>query len=572
MAVSFNATLIPTVSAGNLLTRLVDDSSLNVRWLTALDPVHHSSLNRPLIDVVVRQLILAKTIDNIGLRLSGQSLFPFLVQAVAVDGGSTINLPDAWIWDMNVSAPAKWEYIRLAKIKRVSGNNTTEYTGKLRLVFTGQQEGSATEVALFQADYEIDSLLAYQIFRVEIPTSLEESNPIDASQANTIDGFVTFRTLDVTDTTVQAFFDFLAPPVGGTDSDSDGEYDSPAVYQLLDSPAGGSTEANDFLLSGLTHGTGVLVDNATTSIPSLDSDIATWITTFNYPFDNDATVTSASHPSISIPSNLFVEFNMAAPTSDEPTGTLTGGFYPVWISRILRDDADTLSFYFSTHQVEEPTTTVPIEFARLTLERAYAAGRIVEIEAIENLWPTYAGSTNWHQGFGTGHVVLSAEWGSTSDTVDNFFDSFASIIASPPAATFTKTTTRLSSFALSRVPKYMPTKGQWEALLGSLDGDLAPSSTNRYVTEQDQGLGDAVDFETMTGFTVNADIERYGYTGSLITKKVALIVDGSGTAHDYTTDILPRLVVLFGRDPIFGDEWWDGTKWKRYNGDTWTAV
>jgi len=520
-------------------------------------------------------LILAKTIDNIGLRLSGQSLFPFLIQAVVVDGGSVTNLPDAWIWDMNVSAPAKWEYIRLAKIKRISGANDTEYTGKLRLVFTGQQEGSTSEVALFQADYEIDSLLAYQILRVTIPTSLEESNPIDPSQANTVDGFVTFRTLDVSDTTiVQPFFDFLAPPVGGTDADSDGEFDSPAVYEMLDSPAGGSTEANDFLLAGLVHGTGLLVDNAATPVPPLDSDISAWITTFNYPYDADATLTSSSHPAISIPGDLFIEFNMVAPTSDEPEGTMTGGFFPVWVSRIEREDAsaDSISFYFSTHQVEEPTTTVPIEFARLTLDRDYIAGRVVEIEAVENLWPTYAALTDWYQDFGTGHVVLSAEWGATSDTVDNFFDQFITITDSPPAATFTKITTRLSSFGLSRVPKYIPTKGQWEALLGTMDGTNAPSSANRFVVEDDQGIGSQFDFDTATGFTVNADIERYGYTGSLVTHKVALIVDSSGVAHDYATDVLPRLTELFGRAPHFGDEWWDGTKWKRFNGDTWTAV
>jgi len=50
---------------------------------------------------------------------------------------------------------------------------------------------------------------------------------------------------------------------------------------------------------------------------------------------------------------------------------------------------------------------------------------------------------------------------------------------------------------------------------------------------------------------------------------VRLIVNASGTDHDYDTDVLPRLRILLGRNPIFGDIWYDGTRFKTYNGDSW---
>jgi hypothetical protein len=121
----FNANLIPTIAPGTLFSRLTTDTSISIRWLTALDPVYFDVLNRPTGDLALRQLILAKTLDTINLRLGHQALFPYVVQPQIVNGTTIGDVPLGWIWDMNVSMPKKWEDVRLAKIKRVSGQNVS---------------------------------------------------------------------------------------------------------------------------------------------------------------------------------------------------------------------------------------------------------------------------------------------------------------------------------------------------------------------------------------------------------------------------------------------------------------
>jgi hypothetical protein len=283
------ANKIPLIAPGNLFNALTTDT-YNVRWLVPEDPVHAEALNRPSGDIVVRQLMLARSLDQVQLRLSHQNLFPFLIQPQVVNGTTITNLPLSWIWDMHVSLPAKWEDVRLARVKRISGSNTAgtggdEYTGVLRLVFTATQETSATEVAVFQVDYHIDGTtanLSYQRNRISIPTAIEESNPVDAGESETIDGFITFATLDTTDSDVMEFLDTVGPPIDGTDGDSDGEFDSPAVYEIRDADAGGSSVLDDFTLVGMSHGTGIVVDSAFNSLTPLDSDINNFISALNY--------------------------------------------------------------------------------------------------------------------------------------------------------------------------------------------------------------------------------------------------------------------------------------------------
>jgi hypothetical protein len=242
----------------------------------------------------------------------------------------------------------------------------------------------------------------------------------------------------------------------------------------------------------------------------------------------------------------------------------------------VRDDvsSDTLSFYFATYTVASTPSTVPIEFAKLTLSRSYNAGRVVAIEPIANLYGvTGTHEGDWRQGFGHGHVTLSSLWGGTSSVVSDFFDAFISVVDDPAEVIFSKTATRLSSWAISRVPKTVPTQAQADALLGSRAGIADPHAGNRYVVEADQGIGDKIDFATHEGLPPdkreNADIERYGYTGSLAHRIVKLVVNAAGTKHDYQNDILPRLRILLGRDPVFGDMWFDGVRFKIFNGDVW---
>ena len=580
---TINPSLVPTINPGSLFDRFTSDTELSVRYYVPSDPVHSSTLNRPLGDLAVRQLILSKTLDNLSLRLGHQSLFPYLVQPQVFNGTQNIDVPLSWIWDMNVSLPQKWEKVRLAKLKRISGTNPgtdeTDYTGRIRLVFTGQAQGSSVETALFQVDYIINSELTYQEgTRVSIPSASEESPVVSSGESETIGGFITFKTMDTSDSAVQSFLDTVEPPLDTTAVDSSGFYTSPTVIQINDSPSGGAGVTGDFDFQAISHGTGLLTLNAWNPIPALDSDVSTWISTFNYPFGVDATLISSGSVGVTIPTGLFKEFSITAPAGDQPTGDTSGDFSPVWVNRIVRmdDSADTLKFWFSTFNISSVPSLVPVEFASLTLERTMESGDVISIVPEEALFPDFVSDSEWSQDFGKGHVVLSSTWGDTSFTIDNFFDSFLPIIDEPAQAIFSQDETRLSSFGVDRVPQYTPTAGQAAALRGSLASIATPQhpdSSNRYVVEGDQGLGDQVNFNTVAGLSDsirnNADIEQYGYTGSLVHRVVKLVVNSSGTSHDYETDILPRLRILFGRDPVFGDQWYDGIKFKTFNGDAW---
>lgn len=570
--VTINPDLVPSIAPGSLFSRFTTDTSINIRWLLPVDPASAPVLNRPLGDIALRQLILAKTVDNLNLRLSHQARFPFLVQPQVNNGTQNVDVPPSWIWDMQVSLPKKWENVRLAKIKRISGSNpgtgVTEYTGILRLVFTAQEVGSTTEVAIFQVDYSISSDLTFQqSVQVSVPIVSDEPLVLPQSESETIGGFITFRTLPTGDAGVQAFLNVLAPTM--PDTDSNGVYLSPTIVELNDSLPGGAGVTNGFDFVAVSHGSGLLTLSATNPIPSIDSTVTTWINTFNYPFDSTATLQASSATGVVIPTGLFKEFNILAPASDEPTGDVSGNYFPVYVNRIERLDptADNLRFYFATFNVDSPSI-VPVEFATLDISRTMAAGRIVPINPNKTLFPTKADDSNWQQGFGQGHVVLSDLW-SMGSTVSDFFDSFQSIIDDPAQAIFTKEATRISSYGVSRASKNSPTSGQAAALRGSKAGISDPSSANRFVVEGDQGKGTQVDLVGLHG--ENPDIERYGWAGSLTHRVVSLVMNSGGDDHDYDTDVLPRLRSLYGRDPGFGDFWWDGTRLKFHNGDTWVG-
>ena len=217
---TFNPALVPTVAPGNLFTTLTTDDTLNIRWLTSVDPAFYEALNRPLSDSVLRQLILAKSLDSLSVSIGHQAIFPFLIQAKVESATDEADLPDGWIWDLHFSTPTKWENFRLAKIKRLSGTNgtgTDDYGGVLRLIFTANQESStAVEVALFSADFTIDSTLTYQRLRLTIVTTAEEATVISAGESETIEGFITFRTLSTADPIVEAFYEIVAPPANPT--------------------------------------------------------------------------------------------------------------------------------------------------------------------------------------------------------------------------------------------------------------------------------------------------------------------------------------------------------------------
>lgn len=528
-------------------------------------------------------MVLAKAVDYLQLAIGKENLFPFLVAPIVSSGSGYEELPPKWIWDFHASLPKKWENLRLAKIKRISGENSTTngYTGHLRLIFTANIQNSSVEVAVFYVDYKIDSPLTYQYLRLQVIDSTEETVVIDPGESETVTGFVTFRTLDTNDELVADFLNLLLPPGNMTDSDSNGLYDSPSTYEIVDTIPGGTNVTDDFSELALSHGTGLLTDSAWNAIPQLDNDNQSWLVSFNYPFDAKASRTSTD--GIVIPAGLFREFDIVAPAGDNPTGDSSGTFFPVWVSRIERigTGSNELRFFFSTYNVTDseiggsPSTSA-IEFATLDLVRGYQDGEIVEIVPSENLKLITGGSaTNFGQHFGRGHVVLSTLWNKLTSDIDNFFDSFDSIINSPIDTEFSKSSTRISSFGISRVPKYVPTVGESRALAGStarLSNPIYPSDANRYITEQDQGLGNQVDLEAVSGITPNASIDKYGYTGALAHRCVKLTVAADSLGDNpatYNNDVLPRLRVLLGRDPKFGDFWYNGTRLMFYNGDSW---
>jgi len=550
--------------------------------MTPTDPVFYESFNRPLGDIVLRQLIIAKAIDNLELRMSHQSLFPFLISPKITVGSVDYEFPLAWIWDMHVSLPAKWENLRLAKVKRISGinsagSNSDDITGVLRFVFSANETGSAVEVHLFYADYRIESFFTYQPQRVRIVTSIEEAVFIDPSEAGTIDGFLTFRTLSLSDQTIVDFLKLLAPPISGTDSNGDGYYDSPAVYEMADTNPGGITQPDDFMSSALSHGTGILVNSASNPIPDQDSDIKSWLTAMNYPFRAGASRTSTN--GITVPAAIFNEFSLAVPVWDQASSDITLDNNPVWISYIERLDdlAKQVKIVFATHSIKTGTPEI-IEFAQLILDRDYASGDIINILPIENLLQE-SGNVSFQQGFGYGHVALSSKWSDTTSEIDGFFDSFLAILDNPPRAPYVKSSAILSSYALDRNSRNVPTNGQRDGLVGSSarrSSPIHPSDDNRFVTEKDEGLGDSVDFRTLAGFPdvlrENLDIEPIGYKATSVHKLVKLVVDSSQPNHEYERDILPRLITLFGRAPIFGDMHYDGTIVKFYNGNSWQEM
>lgn len=216
----------------------------------------------------------------------------------------------------------------------------------------------------------------------------------------------------------------------------------------------------------------------------------------------------------------------------------------------------------------------------MVLEKSMSPGTVVNIVDETNLLENDStDEANFRQDFGRGHVVLSSLWGSTTDEVASFFEGFTAILDTPPEATFVKESAILSSYSVNRSSRYVPTKGQWEALAGSTsrrEAPINPSDGNRFITELDDGLGEAVDFRTLSGFPdeirENPDIEPIGYTATSLRRLVRLVVDASKDNHDYDRDILPRLQCLFGRPPVFGDMWYTGTIFKMYNGDQWMSI
>lgn len=570
--------LIPTKTPGTLFSSLTGgDDTLNIRWLTPTDPCFYEVLNRPIADMAVRQLVIAKTVDTLNLRLGNQALYPFIVQpTVDIDTTTIVDFPIGLIWDMSISLPEKWENIRLAKLIRVSGYDgltAASYIGTIRLVFSGNVKNNntnASEQLLFYADYQIDSPLSFQMMRI-LPAKSVDVFPVVTTgeevvgqiESLSFTGFITFKTLDLTLQQSRDFIDAIAPPAEVTA----GEYLVPNQYQISNFEGGGTNITDDYSIDMVTHGTGLLTDGAINPIPPLSSDIGSWLQAFNYPFDSNASLTGDSRDVngayYDIPKGLFREFNITAPAND---GGVNTAAFPVFISRITMSDAGTrpMTIFFSTRVIG--SSSIYSEFATLTLNSGGQPNDIVTIN------PVGTAAADERQ-MGLGYAILSSLWDGTSTLISNWFAAFAANTAADHAVNYGLARARLSSFGVSRISQYSPTLNQSLALAGTasnLSTPQLPSSSNRFVTELDAGLGNRVDLEA--GSTAEAAIDRYGYTGGLANRIVKLVVDSTKVPNDpnfYDAKIYPRLQTLFGRAPVFGDGWFNGTRFLWFNGDTW---
>jgi hypothetical protein len=373
---------------------------------------------------------------------------------------------------------------------------------------------------------------------------------------------VIFRTLD--QEVENSFFSVVAPAI------TSGEWET---YKVTDTLSGGTGD-NNFSYASVESGTGVLVPSAYNLVPPVGVDEAAVLGALNYPWRVGTSLTSIDSTTgnnSTIPSGLFSQFMVQAPYGNRDCETNEDNF-PVVCTKILRLDAaaDNLRFFFSTYNaVIGSTSKQLVEFATLTLNRNGVVGDLIEIEPLNNLLnnsdPEFQ---NFHQEFGSGFVILSNLW-SSNITIDEFFDSFLQILTVPPLRNFESV---LNEFAIHRTPRTVQTIGQALAARGSssrLADPIYPSDNNRNVMEADQGIGDTVDF-IEEGFEENPDICNTGQTGSLVHRIVVLKINSSNdTNFTYDEDILPRLRRLFGREPIFGDEWYDGTVFKKFNGETW---
>lgn len=564
---NINSSMIPLVTPGNVFPTIVSDSSLAIRWLTSLDPHFFDVYNRPLADITVRQLIIAKSMDQLGLRLSAQTNFPFLNPATINVGTSSISMPVAWIWDMHVTLKDDWANLRLAVIQRLSGTNDVtdnDFTGTLRLVFTANRVGSSSEVGMFYVDYIIDSDLSWQIRDIKPCTVSEFDNPLPSDQENAIAGYVVFRTLDLEDNS--SFFNALAPSVGSTTDSFE-----VTEYEVSNTSAGGPSVDNDFSFASMSHGSGLLVVSSYNLIPPVGTDTLSVLAALNFPWRQDTNLTSTDKLS-TVPSLLFSQFMMTAPMGNR--GSTLEENFPVYLSRIRRldDSANKLQFVFSTNNtIIDSTSDEQIEFASLVIDRGNfgitsGPGTLIEITPLLNLKNNQSASSElFKQNFGSGYVILSSEW-ATNTAIQDFFDSFKSIVDDPSERYFNAI---VSDFALHRSPFNIPTIGQAQALKGSTsrrDQPIYPSDDNLYITESDQGLGEKVDFREVDDIDDNDSISPEAYRGSKLSQSFVLVVDTSNKANfDYDNDILPRIMYLLGRSPIQGDEWFDGTTFKKYD-------
>lgn len=259
MMSSPNVTItVPDISPATLYDTLTSDPTFAVRWAGPRDPVYYHSINRPVADVALRQLMIAKALSRVNICLAKDALYPFVVQPKLSDDTS---VPVGWVWDTHGIIPYEYHNLRLAYIIRLSGTNPVDwcapgttppesdseyiYDGLIRCVFCANRDGYLQDFQMFYVDYDITGSTIYQRSRFNTNYGIlygTLSNPqlIDVHINQFIQGQITFKLLDQSDADVRIFFDTI--PVG--------------TYNLKDS----STDS--YNPRPLTFGSGLLTDSA----------------------------------------------------------------------------------------------------------------------------------------------------------------------------------------------------------------------------------------------------------------------------------------------------------------------
>ena len=562
---------VPTIVPGQLLNTLTNNDNLSVRYHFIDEPVHFAILNRPLTDLEYRNLILARSIDQLQAAYGSTINYPFLNVPYVTDGTTSVRVPTGLLWDITFSIPEGWSNVRLFGVQRVSGENagTGDYTGTIRLLFSAAPQGTDTEHIVKSYDLDLESVLSYSISPGEEVLSSSVGTVLPALDRSKFVGYATLLSPDLSSQEWVDFLDFVAPP-GDDTTGSNGEYITPATYEVVDSEAGSESGTNDFDADSISHGTGMLAQSAINYIPGRTVQAEAVLSAINYPFTASSTRLNADN--IELPVGLFSELSIIAPDNDG-----TSSDYPVWISKIRKLSSTSFELIFSTYPIVG-VSQPPVEFSKVTLSSTMTSNTLVVITPTSNLYGT--SDTNFSQNFGTGHVVLGDMWSSGDGRKTTFINKIVALTGTDPTSTYTVAQSKLSAHAVSRVPSYTPTLGQAGALRGSSarkQTPVHPTIDNRYVTESDYGIRSQIDLHAVSGITEQASIERYGYLGGSASRTFSLCLDRSLISDDfedfYTVHILPRMKAILGdpEGPAMGDRWFDGTRFWTYTGSVWLA-
>lgn len=254
---SINPALIPSITGKNLFQALTEQEQINIRWMTNEDKVYFNHINRPMADLAVRQLIIAKSIVEFSLDVAAAGRFPFLLNPVIVDGASEVDVPDGLVNDFNIIHSLDASNMRLGRIDLLSSDmDGDDFAGKLRLIFVVTQDDE--DKGLGYVEYDAASTLSFQraTFNVITDGSLG-FEPLGINPSS-VTARVVLKTLDASDINIEEFYDFIL--------------DGSGQYLLKDSTP---TDELSTFSETVSMGTGLLRETVIHRLPGVEFNIST---------------------------------------------------------------------------------------------------------------------------------------------------------------------------------------------------------------------------------------------------------------------------------------------------------